>query len=1104
MRASKMLRSRFFYPFTYAFLLFIFASAAFPDVYVNTLNYITITQWGILYAYPNGITADGFIGTNGAMAVGSTTFTSATRACKASDKNQPIVISQAGAAAAIGAPAQPTLQQFTPPVGTGPGATTYYVKITYYSTNLTTPTETLPSTEASLAVSAGNLLYINPPANLSGVDGYRVYVSNTAGGGSGAEVLQTFQSYTVSGFVQIGTPWEEPITGLAGAGSPPGADGTSFIPPLKTTVASCSGNNFTLNASNGSGNTVAGAQFFVGTDYSSTLNTLVANNPDTKIYFPKGIIGLDATTVNMSRVHLVGQGILADLNTQANSIKDGTTFALLSPTVTPFYAQSGVFMEGFNFLWPGQYGQTNAEPASPTLYPQLITDDGTHALSQFTFEHNVVMNAYDFLYTTPTLGTVNMRFSNNMIFSIHWDHYSDLVSDTTFINHSNYTPGAWTNNPVADPYMRKWSEEIGEWWHGETESVLPGGACGSNLNGNMQVSTVGIHSKNLMIHIIGQNFAENQFSSLTVGDVNELMHVDQSAGIGNVAFGTSELQTVGNKINGLSSWPSLLEYYGTCTGTGGGSLQFSGDQLVENGTLFTISGNNLQYFNVSANKAFAGSSAGASTQQYIAYINDSKTVATFGTNAFVSQTSGALYTGFYIVNASQVNITGNTINSAYYALDTSTMLPGTQVVFSDNQTLNTGATTSLNVPNIANILLGPNTFDKPSSPLVAIYTTAQTNSAVAIPPGMQTMEVDGCGPGGGGGAGVVAASASGGAGGAGGYCPPPRTFQMSDISTTKSGSLTAQSTITSGVTTTITVTSGACVGNTNGDAVYDLTANLPIGQQSTCSGTTLTLVAAAQNNGSSGDTLIIYPALFLNGGAVGTGGNGANGGAGTTLILSKNVNSPVTFNPQQYTGASDFTHAIMPFAGGGGGQQGQSAAASTGGQGGGSSAVGATGSSTNTSGCGAGGGTASSSTATQSPQCGAGGTGSANTSAGATGAANLSERGGAAGGSGGGVNAGTGQTGGGGGITVACPVAPSGNVALNTSGGAVTSPSYGYAPGCSGAGGGGASAGTAGNGSSGTGTAAGGGGGGSANTGGTAGTGGAGGPMYIRIKFRPS
>jgi len=84
-------------------------------------------------------------------------------------------------------------------------ATTYYAKVTYVYAN---GTESAGSPEANLAVTSDELLNIASPPAVAGATGYNVYVSNTVGGGSGAETRQNTTP------ISIGTAWVEPSTGL--------------------------------------------------------------------------------------------------------------------------------------------------------------------------------------------------------------------------------------------------------------------------------------------------------------------------------------------------------------------------------------------------------------------------------------------------------------------------------------------------------------------------------------------------------------------------------------------------------------------------------------------------------------------------------------------------------------------------------------------------------------------------------------------------------------------------------------------------------------------------------------------------------------------------
>lgn len=104
------------------------------------------------------------------------------------------------------APAAPVLSQTA---GGSLAQRKYYVVLTY----VTTSGETLVGPEASITVSANNLLVVTSPAASTGATNYHVYVGTTAG----EETLQTITASTVN----IGSNWTEPTTGLIVGRGPP-------------------------------------------------------------------------------------------------------------------------------------------------------------------------------------------------------------------------------------------------------------------------------------------------------------------------------------------------------------------------------------------------------------------------------------------------------------------------------------------------------------------------------------------------------------------------------------------------------------------------------------------------------------------------------------------------------------------------------------------------------------------------------------------------------------------------------------------------------------------------------------------------------------------
>lgn len=112
-------------------------------------------------------------------------------------------------------PSAPTLSQVA---GGALSGRTYYVRLTYQ----TPYGETMWGTEASFVVSANNLLVVTSPAGSSGAAfsiGWNVYVDTV----SGSETKQNTPTY-----IDIGTDWTEPTTGLIAGDDPPLTWGTTL------------------------------------------------------------------------------------------------------------------------------------------------------------------------------------------------------------------------------------------------------------------------------------------------------------------------------------------------------------------------------------------------------------------------------------------------------------------------------------------------------------------------------------------------------------------------------------------------------------------------------------------------------------------------------------------------------------------------------------------------------------------------------------------------------------------------------------------------------------------------------------------------------------
>ncbi len=143
-------------------------------------------------------------------------------------------------------------------VGGALGAATYYVVYTYVSAT----GETLPSPEASLAVSANNLLTITSPASATNATGWNAYVSTA----TGTETLQVSN-------VAIGTNWTEPVTGLIAG---------NVVPTVNTTAnATVIGTSLQLAEDSVNDSlSVASPDYYVLAVYNFAADRLVNYAPD--------------------------------------------------------------------------------------------------------------------------------------------------------------------------------------------------------------------------------------------------------------------------------------------------------------------------------------------------------------------------------------------------------------------------------------------------------------------------------------------------------------------------------------------------------------------------------------------------------------------------------------------------------------------------------------------------------------------------------------------------------------------------------------------------------------------------------------------------------
>lgn len=126
----------------------------------------------------------------------------------------------AGVAIPAAGIAAPTNGALTDTAGGALAATTYYVKTTWVSNS----GETLASVETNRAVAINRQLNVAAPGSApAGATGWNVYVSNTAGGGAGAETKQNGGTP-----IALGVAWVEPTSGLVAGAALPGANTTGW------------------------------------------------------------------------------------------------------------------------------------------------------------------------------------------------------------------------------------------------------------------------------------------------------------------------------------------------------------------------------------------------------------------------------------------------------------------------------------------------------------------------------------------------------------------------------------------------------------------------------------------------------------------------------------------------------------------------------------------------------------------------------------------------------------------------------------------------------------------------------------------------------------
>ena len=164
----------------------------------------------------------------------------------------------------ISAPPTPILSQFTPTADMHRNGvavnTTYYVKNTYVTPNslssgsgipiTATTGETTASAEASITVTAGNLLMVQSPVSATSAVGWNTYISTT----SGAEQLQNLETNATIAQIPFGRSFIAVNYGLLNSGI--------LVPSSNTSSGPGTGINVSGNLAAGSYTAPAPAAYF--------------------------------------------------------------------------------------------------------------------------------------------------------------------------------------------------------------------------------------------------------------------------------------------------------------------------------------------------------------------------------------------------------------------------------------------------------------------------------------------------------------------------------------------------------------------------------------------------------------------------------------------------------------------------------------------------------------------------------------------------------------------------------------------------------------------------------------------------------------------------
>ena len=493
------------------------------------------------------------------------------------------------------------------------------------------------------------------------------------------------------------------IIEIAGAG----ATVSSVQQPLETTVSSCSGTAFILAAT--ASNSVSSVLWAYGTDDSAALNAAIAANPQKRILMPPGIVMLRSTTVALQNINIECTGTPNnDVALVTNYAQYGTTFVMASTSVNPFVTGYAQHITGCNFFWPGQAGINS----NPVIYPPLLTDVAgsyTGAFSGLVFDHNTVVNAYDFITQAGT-DSGNIKFTDDNVYAVRrvfsWQVNNETMNITNFLSN----PSIFTQPSGPEGNLVTYTQNNGNWFYVFGDGATP--TCPTSVTGGILGVNLTVENYYSKIHVATGILQESSFHFGSTGGVPIPLSVDASGLIQNVTVDDGEY--ISGMPIGDASNNTAFQINSTCsTNTTGNTLKVSGKVAGANGTVFDIEGTTQLHLVVRDfwTEHYAWSST-RTPNYYFAIVNNPSATVDILDNV-ISQNPNVSLTAYGILGeaCTNLNIRNNTFNYITNPIDTNGA-GACPITVSNNTTQNTKSTYS--VYNISQgVRFGYNNFDVP-------------------------------------------------------------------------------------------------------------------------------------------------------------------------------------------------------------------------------------------------------------------------------------------------------------------------------------------------------------------------------------------------------